>query len=565
MQQQWILFGPRRVEVPDLVLGERFRLGVNTARVVVRDQHRVGRVTPASGLLGVDAQLGGAIGIALNRVGSGEQIALCHQVRVDVVVGDRAVLVRSGDTVDAKAPFGVVMSKRPPQPGSLDEQLEAGGLFERRVLRGGLVAGDGIGHVGIDVKGSDSRRPVARALLSPNRAPRKRRPVQPQQRRTLLRQIERHVAPPQRVARCVRNRVRQDRQDEGLGVPERVSRIAWPGQTLGGDRSPLRPGAGLQRVEQAEAKCLLQLGIAVDLDVRAVPEVVQVGALFGEETVPAGVLRLCQRCRDLIDDRRRRALAGPPIGDELDEPQGRSGHQVCGHEQTTDIVEHLPARRSAGRPVDDVVHRRRHRQPACAGRMCHHEPRVARTRELGAQRRGQRGRGAGIVLGGGQRLVGDELGLHDNGGLALEHLDFVENRRHRPLHERDQARGGNPHGAPGRRNPLQRAAQNSGAEVENPFVPAQRAVADVKRLVLHEQAKDLAVCDIDDRLASLGIAVAGLRIGQRPDLVEAGKIGAGQARRLALIEVSAQADVPVGEREQRLCLCEPLEVELGLA
>ena len=88
----------------------------------------------------------------------------------------------------------------------------------------------------------------------------------------------------------------------------------------------------------------------------------------------------------------------------------------------------------------------------------------------------------------------------------------------------------------------------------------QLAVADVERLVVDEQPDDLAVGDVDDRLAVLGVAVAGLGVRQRARLVEAVEVGARAGRRLALVEVAAQADVAVGEREHRLGLREAVEV-----
>ena len=94
---------------------------------------------------------------------------------------------------------------------------------------------------------------------------------------------------------------------------------------------------------------------------------------------------------------------------------------------------------------------------------------------------------------------------------------------------------------------------------------AQLPIANVKRLVLYEQADDLAVCHVDERLAGLGIAIAGLGVRERAHLVEAGQVGARQTAWLTLVEVPAQADVPVGERKHGLCLRELAEVELGLA
>ena len=81
----------------------------------------------------------------------------------------------------------------------------------------------------------------------------------------------------------------QHRQHVGLGVPEGVPVVAGAGQSLGGDRAALRAGAGLQHVEQREPNGLLDLGIPVELDVGASPEVVKVAALCDEQAVPAGV------------------------------------------------------------------------------------------------------------------------------------------------------------------------------------------------------------------------------------------------------------------------------------
>src|SRR5207253_1566775 len=91
------------------------------------------------------------------------------------------------------------------------------------------------------------------------------------------------------------------------------------------------------------------------------------------------------------------------------------------------------------------------------------------------------------------------------------------------------------------------------------------AVASVEWRVLHEQANDLAVGHVHHRLTGLGVAVADLWVRQRLRLVERIQIRAGQARRLALVEVCAQADVSVRQREHRLGLSERVELQRGLA
>src|ERR1700678_4176001 len=92
----------------------------------------------------------------------------------------------------------------------------------------------------------------------------------------------------------------------------------------------------------------------------------------------------------------------------------------------------------------------------------------------------------------------------------------------------------------------------------------QAPVLDVEQLVVDEQAQQLPVGDVDDRLPRLRVPIAGLRVGKRPGLVEAGQIGAGESGGLTLVEVSAQSEVAVGEREQRLRLSEEVQTQLAL-
>jgi hypothetical protein len=56
--------------------------------------------------------LRGPLRVASNGVGRGEEVLLCEQVGVDVVVGERAVLVGPGDAVDAEAALPVVVAER---------------------------------------------------------------------------------------------------------------------------------------------------------------------------------------------------------------------------------------------------------------------------------------------------------------------------------------------------------------------------------------------------------------------------------------------------------------------
>ena len=138
-------------------------------------------------------------------------------------------------------------------------------------------------------------------------------------------------------------------------------------------------------------------------------------------------------------------------------------------------------------------------------------------------------------------------------------------RRHGPVRERDQPGRAQADPLAGRGDPVGAADEGAGPQVERALVLQQLAVADVERLVVDEQAQQLAVRDVDDGLAVLGVAVAGLGVGQGTALVEGVEVGAGDGVRLALVEVAAHADVAVGQREHRLGLGEQVEPELRLA
>ena len=114
--------------------------------------------------------------------------------------------------------------------------------------------------------------------------------------RPLARECERPLTPAQGVSGGARRGIGQHRKHVRLGVPEGVAVVTWASQALCRDRPLLGPRAGLEGVELGEANCLLELRVAVDLDVGALPEVLEVSALLFDESVPAGVMRLGDRC-----------------------------------------------------------------------------------------------------------------------------------------------------------------------------------------------------------------------------------------------------------------------------
>src|SRR5581483_4364058 len=193
--------------------------------------------------------------------------------------------------------------------------------------------------------------------------------------------------------------------------------------------------------------------------------------------------------------------------------------------------------------------------------------RAARSIHLRLERPLDRGAGARVrlLLRRARRLVRDELRLQDDLGLAIDDLDHVLDRGERAVQERDQPGRSHADGAVRRRFPLHLAAQHALAQVERALVLAHGAVAGVERLVVDEQPDDLAVRHVDDRLAGLRVAVCRLGVGKGDRFVDAVEVRPGDDVRLALVEVAAPADVPVGEREDRLGLAEAREVQVVLA
>jgi hypothetical protein len=164
----------------------------------------------------------------------------------------------------------------------------------------------------------------------------------------------------------------------------------------------------------------------------------------------------------------------------------------------------------------------------------------------------------------GHRFVCHQLGLDADADRGAERLDFVQDRGDRALDERHKARRAHHDALARGRTPLHLPAQDPVAQVKRPLVPHQLAIANVEWLVVDQEPDDLAIGDVDHRLTGLGIAVGRLRIRQWTRLVEAVQERARGRGRLPLVEVAAQTDMAVGEREDRLGLSEQVKVELAL-
>ena len=181
-----------------------------------------------------------------------------------------------------------------------------------------------------------------------------------QRLRPFAREVQGRVPPAQRVRGGMRRRGDEHRQHEALGVPERVPVVARPGEPLGRDRALLGPARRLQRVEQPEPHGLLHGGIAVDLDVGAGPEVVQRGALVGDQLIPTGACDGGQCGVDLVAQRGQRAKARPAVRDEFRhlQPLARLQHGAGHHPGPVRL--HFQRRADIVRCGKDVLHRGGH-------------------------------------------------------------------------------------------------------------------------------------------------------------------------------------------------------------
>lgn len=310
----------------------------------------------------------------------------------------------------------VVVAQRTPQPGGLDQQLEADLALEVEVTGRRDVAAHGVGDVGADVEAGRAGRPVGRALLPADGAPREGRALQAEGLRALPGQIQRRVPPAQHVRGRGRLGVGQGRQHERLGVPERVAVVARAGEALGADRPLLGAGAGLQHVEEAEAHRLLHLRVTLDLDVGVVPERVEVVALRLDQALPAVQPGAGQRGADLVAHRGQRTVAGPAVRGQLDDAQLLPRLELAGHRGTQPVRVPLGGDGVLARRLDEVLHRRGHPQVAGLGPVHEQAAGALLQQLLGLERVVQHRGDAGVLAGRRELLVRHQLGLEDQPG-----------------------------------------------------------------------------------------------------------------------------------------------------
>ena len=185
--------------------------------------------------------------------------------------------------------------------------------------------------------------------------------------------------------------------------------VAGARQTFRWDWPALRTSSRLQDVEECEAYRLLDLRVTLKLDVGTRPEVIQVGALLGEQAFPASQPRGGQRCHDLIVDRRSRKQARPAVGDEFDDAQPLTRLQPGSDGHTGDIGEAFRLDDHLGWPLDTVVHCHPDAQAADPSVM-DQQPDSSLSLVLLALEWGlECGANPGVLTLGWKRLVGDQL------------------------------------------------------------------------------------------------------------------------------------------------------------
>jgi hypothetical protein len=253
------------VEVPHLALEEPGVLGMDAALGVERHVHRLRGALPSLELLGLELDLVDERDVRFrvlrlepaHALGGVAEVQARHEVRERVVVDDRRVLVGAGDAVDVERAVGGEEAQVLPQPCRLDEHLGADLGEEAAVVARVNVSADRVRDVRIDVVLRGARLVVRRRLLAVDRAPREHRAALAELARPGARRVEHAVAEAQEVPGDARLRVREERQQVHLDVPEVVALVAATGQPLRRDPGTLGAPRRLGDLEEIPADRLL--------------------------------------------------------------------------------------------------------------------------------------------------------------------------------------------------------------------------------------------------------------------------------------------------------------------
>ncbi len=186
------------------------------------------------------------------------QVHLRHRVGVVVVVDQRRVLVRSRHLVDDEAALAVVAADTHPDARRLHDDFGAMQDQVFVIVARFHVQLDGIGDIGVDVVLRGTSREVGRAFLAGDGTPRVQRAARMRHlARPLAGLRQAGVTVLQQLARDLRLRVQEEREDVDFRVPEIVALVALARHALGRDIGLAVAAHRLQQMELVEVDALL--------------------------------------------------------------------------------------------------------------------------------------------------------------------------------------------------------------------------------------------------------------------------------------------------------------------
>ena len=266
---------------------------------------------------------------------------------------------------------------------------------------------------------------------------------------------------------------------------------------------------------------LLKLDIASHFDVGPIPELAQVRVLTRRQALEPQAARAFKRTIGPLRAAHRPGRAVNLVRQQLRQPYRLPGDAVDGDEHAAALVRRLVLELVRAVGLDVMVH--------AAGQRHSAGPRHRRQDDLAAGSLQALRKQHSLCEGSASSLVTfDRPGLflihqlrrdHD-GRVGVEQRDLVGHGGDMPVLERNQPPGSNS-------NPFARALfpghvafEDPGPHVERALVLHQRGLREVERFVVHVEPNQRAVRSVDDGLSGPRITVGGLRIDDRPGLME---------------------------------------------
>jgi hypothetical protein len=339
--------------------------------------------------------------------------------------------------------------------------------------------------------------------------------------------------------------VGEERNDVDLCVPEVVALIAAAGDALGRHAEALGAGGRLHELEEVEADRLLDVRGAVDLDVRAAPERLDLGGVILLDAVIAGRGGTVERAVDAREQVAVGRLRGPVVGDELRQPQ-RLAHPERGLDDEAGAVV-LGAR--AGGHVGVMGHPARQLQPAVARHQLQQRAAAVGARSDRRQHLLREALAAARIVPGLLGRVRDQLRRDRDARRRVERDDLVVERREMPIRQRCQPARAHQQPLPARSLELDLPHQHPDPHVEHALKAEHTRRREIERLVVDEQPDWRPVRRRGDRLPGTRQPERVFRIDDRPRLVKATEDHARIVRRRALLGRAAHSEIAVADRE----------------